>query len=295
MSNEYERDIAQDLRSLQATLSTLWWKFFDLVAVLAWRKMLLLCGLAFFVAIIFRFPTVVFLAIIATIAMKILAGGKRRADILKGEAIKRADIEALERRLLEAQIAALQAQVEPHFLFNTLALIGQLIETNPPEAAQIHKYLVDYLRSAVPQMRAGGSSTLGSQIESLRAYLAIMRARMKERLGVVIELPPDLAEAPFPPMMLQSLVENAIKHGLEPKTEGGQIRIRAHKVNDYLHVDVADDGVGFAPNASNGIGLTNIRERLKVLYAGQAQLVVEIPPSGGTLVSLRLPYSDNHY
>jgi sensor histidine kinase YesM len=135
---------------------------------------------------------------------------------------------------MEAQMAALQAQVEPHFLFNTLALIGQLIETDPPEAARVHAHLIEYLRSTLPQMRARGGATLGKQVELSRAYLAIMQARMKERLQVRFEVPDFLGSAPFPPMMLQTLIENSIKHGLEPKIEGGTIVVRACVVDGAI-------------------------------------------------------------
>lgn len=292
MNSPTDYKIADDTRSTGATLTKFWWQFFDWVAVISWPKMLLLCFFAFIFAGILHLPSIFFLAIFATLVMKVLAGGKRRAEIAASMATERANVEALERRLLEAQIAVLQAQVEPHFLFNTLALIGQLIETDPPEAARIHQHLIAYLRSAVPQMRANGGATLGGQIELSRAYLNIMQARMKERLSVTIELPPVLQDAPFPPMMLQSVVENAIKHGLEPKVQGGQIIIRASLMDDYLIVDVVDNGAGFNLHANDGIGLANIRERLKVLYGGKAQLVIEIPPQGGTVVSFRIPH---HY
>lgn len=286
--------ITEHPRGPGATLTRFWWQFFDWVAVISWPKMVLLCLFAFVFAGMLHLPSIFFLAIFATLVMKVLAGGKRRAEIAATMATERANVEALERRLLEAQIAVLQAQVEPHFLFNTLALIGQLIETNPPEAARIHKHLIEYLRSAVPQMRAGGGATLGSQIELSRAYLNIMQARMKERLSVSIELPSVLHDVPFPPMMLQSVVENAIKHGLEPKVQGGQVIIRASLADDYLIVDVVDNGAGFNLHANDGIGLANIRERLKVLYEGKAQLLIEIPPQGGTVVSFRIPHTYSH-
>jgi sensor histidine kinase YesM len=206
------------------------------------------------------------------------------------EATVKADIATLERRLMEAQMAALQAQVEPHFLFNTLALIGQLIETDPPEAARIHAYLIEYLRSTLPQMRAAGGATLGKQVELSRAYLAIMQARMKERLAVRFAVPDFLGSAPFPPMMLQILIENAIKHGLEPKIEGGTINVRAHVDDATLHVDVCDDGVGFNLHADDGVGLANIRERLHLLYGAEAELVVEAQAGGGACASIRIPY-----
>jgi LytS/YehU family sensor histidine kinase len=276
------------IESTDTTFSKLWWNFFDRVAVVSWPKMVLLCFLAFMVVGVLDLPSIFYLAILATIVMKVLAGGKRRAEIAATAATERANLEAMERRLLEARVAVLQAQVEPHFLFNTLALIGQYIETDPPEAARIHQHLIEYLRAAVPQIRATGGTTLLEQINLSRAYLNIMRARMKERLQVTIEIPPALNNAAFPQMMLQSLVENAIKHGLEPKIEGGQIKITARSIAGEIIVEVVDDGVGFNLHANDGIGLANIRERLKILYGGKAQLVIEIQPQG-TVVSLHLP------
>jgi LytS/YehU family sensor histidine kinase len=227
-----------------------------------------------------------------SIATKILAGGKYKAELKAKAATTRADVEALERRLLEAQMAALQAQIEPHFLFNTLALIGQLIETNPQQAAGIHAALIQYLRAAMPQMREKGGGKLGQQVDLSRAYLKIMQARMGERLRVSVDLPEELSYAAFPSMMLQTLVENAIKHGLEPKLAGGYVAIKASKIDQDLLVEVSDDGIGFDLHADDGIGLSNIRERLKILYGSKAQLIVEAPADGGARVSIRLPYSN---
>jgi sensor histidine kinase YesM len=187
-------------------------------------------------------------------------------------------------------MAALQAQVEPHFLFNTLALIGQLIETDPKEAARVHAHLIDYLRSTLPQMRQRGGATLGRQVELSRAYLAIMQARMKERLEIRFDVPDFLDSAPFPPMMLQTLIENAIKHGLEPKIEGGTVAVRALVVGADLHVEVCDDGVGIDPHADDGVGLANIRERLQLLYGAEAALDISTPLGGGACATIRLPY-----
>jgi hypothetical protein len=187
-------------------------------------------------------------------------------------------------------MAALQAQVEPHFLFNTLALIGQLIETDPPEAARVHAHLIEYLRSTLPQMRARDGGTLGKQVELSRAYLAIMQARMKERLQVRFEVPMYLHSAPFPPMMLQTLIENSIKHGLEPKIEGGTVTVRAFVAGAILHVEVCDDGAGIDLHADEGVGLANIRERLRLLYGDQAELIMHALPDGGACATIRLPY-----
>jgi LytS/YehU family sensor histidine kinase len=268
----------------------LWWRFFDWLAVVEWRQLYLTWFLVFaFGAIIsLTEPAVWFIMI--SFGVKVLAGGKRRAELMAKEATFKADVATLERRLTEAQMAALQAQVEPHFLFNTLALIGQLIETDPAQAARVHAHLIEYLRSTLPQMRAGGKSTLGKQVELSRAYLCIMQARMKERLAVRFEVPDFLGSAPFPPMMLQTLIENAIKHGLEPKIEGGTVEVRAKVVGATLHVDVCDDGVGIDLHADDGVGLANIRERLQLLYGSQAELVIEAPPAGGACMSIRIPY-----
>jgi sensor histidine kinase YesM len=268
----------------------LWWQFFDWLAVVEWRQLYLTWFLIFMAGIIVRTPEPAVWYIVISFGVKVLAGGKRRAELVARDATVKANVANLEKRLAEAQMAALQAQIEPHFLFNTLALISQLIETDPPEAARVHQHLIEYLRSTLPQMRAGGKSTLGKQVELSRAYLGIMQARMKERLTVRFDVPVFLGSAPFPPMMLQTLIENAIKHGLEPKVDGGTIDVRAKVVGATLHVDVCDDGAGIDLHADDGVGLANIRERLQLLYGSHAELVIEAPASGGACVSVRIPY-----
>ncbi|PWF39014.1 sensor histidine kinase [Massilia glaciei] len=277
------------LRDAKGVASDIWWRFFDWVAMVEYRQLALVW---FVVGIPFAIlnaaePAIWFIIISA--AVKGLAGGKRRAELMAKEATEQADVATLERRLLEAQMSTLQAQVEPHFLFNTLALIGQLIETDPPEAARIHTHLIAYLRSTLPQLRAVGGGTLGRQVELSRAYLAIMQARMKERLQVSFDVPESLNHVPFPPMMLQILIENAIKHGLEPKIEGGKIEVGARIEDDMMRVDVRDNGVGFNMHSDDGVGLANVRERLLLLYGGRAELVIEMPAEGGALASIRVP------
>jgi len=270
----------------------LWWRFFDWLALIEWRQLYLVWFLVFVTGLFIKLTEPAIWFILISFGVKVLAGGKRRAELLARDASTKADVANLERRLTEAQMATLQAQVEPHFLFNTLALIGQLIETDQKEAARVHGHLIEYLRASLPQMRSakGTGGTLGKQVELSRAYLAIMQARMKERLAVRVEVPDFLGSAPFPPMMLQTLIENSIKHGLEPKVAGGTITVRARVEGAILHVDVLDDGVGFNLHAGNGVGLANIRERLALLYGKNAELVIETPASGGACVSIRLPY-----
>ncbi|MYM21800.1 sensor histidine kinase [Duganella sp. FT135W] len=280
------------IREIGETAVSLWWHFFDWLAQVEWRKLLIIWLLLLIMsASLFHITEQAWGFILLSLALKVLAGGKRKAELEARHASSHADEESIERRVVEARMAALQAQVEPHFLFNTLALIGQLIETDPPQAARIHQNLIDYLRATLPQMRAKGAGTLGRQIEMSRAYLAIMQARMRSRLAVSIDVPDDMASATFPVMMLQILIENAIKHGLEPKIEGGRIDIRAAVDGQMLQVDVLDDGVGFNPFSSDGVGLANVRERLRIQYGNRAQLVIEAPLTGGTRASIRVPYA----
>ncbi len=278
------------LRDVFREASVLWWRFFDWLAVVEWRQLALTWFLAFMVCAPLNMPEPAFWYMIVSFGVKVLAGGKRKAELMAKEATVQANVATLERRLMEARMAALQAQVEPHFLFNTLALIGQLIETDPKEAARVHAHLIEYLRSTLPQMRARDGGTLGKQVELSKAYLSIMQARMKERLNVRFEVPDFLGSAPFPPMMLQTLIENSIKHGLEPKIAGGTVTVRAYVDGVTLHVEVCDDGVGIDPHADDGIGLANIRERLQLLYGANAELVIQMPPSGGACALIKLPY-----
>src|SRR4030095_6250078 len=216
----------------------------------------------------------VFLLIVASVIIKVVAGGKRRAELTANEATRRAETEQLERSVLEARMEALQAQIEPHFLFNTLGSIDQLIQTDPPRASKMQQSLIRYLRSAMPQMRDSSRPALGQQVDLSLAFLDIMTIRMEERLQTTVNVPEGLRSALFPSMMLQTLVENAIKHGLEPKAEGGRIEIGAEIVDGQLAVHVVDTGVGFMPKAEGGVGLANVRERLKVLYDGRAELIL---------------------
>lgn len=278
------------VRDAASEASALWWRFFDWLAMIEWRQLYITWFLVFVVGLFLNLEEPAIWFILISFGVKVLAGGKRRAELMAKEAATQANVATLERRLMEAKMAALQAQVEPHFLFNTLALIGQLIETDPKEAARVHTHLIEYLRSSLPQMRSGTGGTLGKQVELSRAYLAIMQARMKERLQVRWEVPDFLGSAPFPTMMLQTLIENSIKHGLEPKVAGGTIVVKAYVEVATLHVDVCDDGVGIDLHAGEGVGLANIRERLALLYGKDAELVIETPPQGGACASIRLPY-----
>jgi sensor histidine kinase YesM len=280
-----------NLRDALGELTIVWWRFVDWLALVEWRQLVIIWLLAVLFMGFLHTPEPAVWFVFISFGVKVLAGGKRKAEIEARQAGVKANVANLEKQLMQAQMAALQAQVEPHFLFNTLALIGQLIETDPPEAARVHAHLIDYLRATLPQLRTRGGGTLGKQCDMVRAYLAIMQARMKERLQVQFIVPTFLESAPFPPMMLQSLAENAIKHGLEPKIAGGVITVRAQVVEATLVVDVCDNGIGINLHAPDGVGLANIRERLQLLYGEAAELVIEAQAAGGCCASIRLPYA----
>ena len=282
--------IKQTFRDLWRAMVELWWRFFDWLAVVSWKTLLVVFALGLLLAAMLNRPDPFFLFIIVSSIIKVVAGGKRRAELTATQATQRAETEQLERTVLEARMEALQAQIEPHFLFNTLGSIDQLIQTDPPRASRMQKSLIRYLRSAMPQMRDGGRPSLGQQVGLSTAFLEIMAVRMEERLEAVINVPEGLKSAVFPSMMLQTLVENAIKHGLEPRAGGGRLEIRAEIADGQLAVHVIDNGVGFMPKSDDGVGLANIRERLKALYHGRAELIISVPAAGGTCATIKVPY-----
>jgi signal transduction histidine kinase len=233
--------------------------------------------------------------ILFSIIVKASYKGKVQAEAKAAQATEVAESESLKRQVVEARMAAMQAQVEPHFLFNTLASIEHLIETDPARAGKMQRNLIALLRATMPTMReANAQSTrdLGRELAVIRPYLEILKVRMEERLQTEVTVSDGLLSAEFPPMMLQSLVENAIKHGLEPKADGGKLTVSAEIVHGSLAVTVADTGMGFGQSATagTGIGLSNIRERLALLYGSKASLTVTEPSGGGTAVTITVPY-----
>jgi hypothetical protein len=236
--------------------------------------------------------------IIASAILKFTYKGRLQAEVQARKASATAEAESLKRQVVEARMAAMQAQVEPHFLFNTLASIDHLIETDPARASQMQKNLIALLRASMPTMReasgngSSGVRDLGRELAVIRPYLEILKVRMEERLTTEIAVPDGLLSAEFPPMMIQTLVENAIKHGLEPKAEGGHLRLAAEIVHGKLQVTVADTGLGFgkASTAGTGVGLANIRERLQLLYGSRATLTVAENHPSGTVVTVTVPY-----
>jgi hypothetical protein len=243
------------------------------------------------------FRSFVFLLILALFATKALVGGKKRAEAETLTANAAAERESMQRQLSEARMQMMQAQVEPHFLFNTLASVEYLIETNPPRASAMQRSLIQYLRAVLPQMRDNVVVTnLGREVDMVKAYLNLLKMRMEERLTVDMQIPDSLRDAAFPPMMLQSTVENAIKHGLECKPEGGTLQVRAEVAHNRLRVVVTDDGVGFGvmPSDGTGLGLPTIRERLKLLFGDQGNLHIATNSPCGVIATIEVPYSQSH-
>lgn len=197
-----------------------------------------------------------------------------------------------QREATESQLRLLQAQLEPHMLFNTLANLRVLIMLDPPRAQAMLDRLIAFLRATLDASRAGRHA-LSAEFARLADYLALMQVRMGERLQVRLDLPDELAALPVPPLLLQPLVENSIQHGLEPRVEGGRVEIRAAREGAHLLLHVRDTGLGLdtAPHAGSHFGLQQVRERLATLYGGRASL--ELCPArdaeGGTLATVRLP------
>ena len=214
---------------------------------------------------------------------------KERAATLRERQLS---MQRLETRMVEARVAVMQAQVEPHFLFNTLAHVKRLCHTDPALARRMLESFCDYLRVALPQMR-GNAATLGSELALAEAYLEIQRIRMGQRLNVEVAVPATLRGLPFPPMMLMSLVENAVKHGLSPLVEGGSIRIDAVARNRTLHVSVADTGQGFTKSSGAGIGLANISSRLESIYASAGALSLAPNAPRGAVATITLPAAES--
>ena len=196
---------------------------------------------------------------------------------------------ATEKELTVARLNLLHAQVEPHFLYNTLASAQLLARSDPPRAEEMLGHLIQYLRHSLPRAD-DESSTLGIELERALAYLEIMKIRMGPRLQVQVDVPRELRDTPLPAMMLQTLVENAIKHGLEPRTAGGTVWIRARRNDGDVAITVADDGDGFSTkSAGTGIGLKNVRERLRLMHGQDAALAVVANFPTGVAATISVP------
>jgi signal transduction histidine kinase len=198
--------------------------------------------------------------------------------------------EQLEKTALQARLSALQAQVEPHFLYNTLANLRHLVRTDSGRALELLDHMVDYFHVAMPGLRAS-ASTVDRELQLASSYLSIMKTRMGARFSFEVAMAPDTAGLPAPPAMLISLVENAIKHGVEPVPGAVHVGVSARRECDTLILQVSDNGGGLAEQPGQGMGLANIHERLRLLFGEAASLVIEPAAPRGVCSSITLPIS----
>ncbi|OQX18593.1 MAG: hypothetical protein BWK76_07085 [Desulfobulbaceae bacterium A2] len=203
---------------------------------------------------------------------------------------KRLEVAERERRELAAHLKLLQAQIEPHFLFNTLANVASLIELDPGQARRLLERLISWLRLALTRARSERAS-LGDELILLESWLQILSLRFGSRLSWSIDAPPATRQLGFPPMLLQPLVENAVRHGIEPKLGGGRLDITVRQRRDRLILEVRDNGVGLSSVAPHGAGtgLDNVRARLAALYGEQAGLTITSNAAGGVSATLEIP------
>lgn len=197
-----------------------------------------------------------------------------------------------EKRDSDVRLGVLQAQVEPHFLFNTLASVRALVRRDPGLAERTLDALVTHLRATIPKLRegeAGLHSTLGQQLDICASYLEVMRLRTGDRLSFHIHVDPALRALPYPPLLLLTLVENAVKHGIEPKPGPGRIDLRVTCQGDRLLVGVADDGLGLKPGIGGGMGLANVRAQLETRFGPHATLRLSSRDGAGTLAEISSP------
>jgi signal transduction histidine kinase len=234
---------------------------------------------------VYVWPRYLLIAALLTVVVEL-----HRRERFNIGAAQQAEIDnaSLERELAAAQLQALHAQIEPHFLFNTLANVRRLYDEDRAGGRKMLEMLMRYIEVALPDMR-GGRSTLAREAELIEAYLHIQRVRMGPRLAFAIDIPRALGDLGIPPMMLLTLVENAIKHGLTPSPEGGRIRVAAHVGDEQVVLTVADTGVGFGSGSGTGIGLANISARLASQFGDRAELLLENNELGGATASIVLP------
>ena len=230
---------------------------------------------------------VLVLAIAAAVGYFFFSKARLRAT---GELIQQERIQRLssEKEALEANLRLLQAQIEPHFLFNTLSNVLSLIDTDPAKGKAMLSDLIRYLRTSLSRTRPD-TTTLGQEMEMIKSYLSIQKVRMGERLTFAIDFPESLSERPLPPMLLQPLVENAVKHGLEPRVEGGKISVEASENGEVVRVTIADTGEGFSAYEQTGIGLANVRERIRLIYGDRGRLLLEENTPHGVKAIIEVP------
>ena len=240
-----------------------------------------------------RFGMIIFTLLGTLLMVVLMVNRKRVRQAQEAQAASRLRAEIIERQALQAQLRLLQAQIEPHMLFNTLANLQGLIAIDPDRASDMLDQLIQYLRATLNVSRSE-STTLEQEFGAMQAYLSLMGVRMGERLAYRLALPPELRNVRLPTMLLQPLVENAIVHGLEPKVDGGEIVISASTCADGIAIEVHDTGLGLGAShdrgrSGGGVGVSTTRERLQVLYGARAAITLEPAAPQGTLVRLSFP------
>jgi len=207
---------------------------------------------------------------------------RRRLHLARLERIE------IDKQTAEARLQLLQAQIEPHFLFNSLASVKRLYEKEAGEGRSLLRNLGAYLRTAISRARLR-EAPLGEEIALAESYLAIFKVRMGARLQVRIDVPQDIRPALIPPLMVGTLVENAIKHGIGPRASGGTVSLTARRAGAFVEVAVQDDGVGFRTRSGHGVGLGNIRSRLQTGFGASGTLELAANPGGGVTATIRIP------
>jgi sensor histidine kinase YesM len=240
----------------------------------------------------------VFMSVLVSLfAVTFLWSKSKIAQVEAQREKEKARVAEIEKRALQAQLQLLQAQIEPHMLFNTLANLQGLMAIDVARAQHMLEQLIRYLRASLQLSRVQHTS-LAHEFGLLEAYLALIAVRLGKRLRYTIDLPDDLAQQTIAPMLLQPLVENAIKHGLEPKVLGGEIHVLARREGELMHLIVRDTGLGLPPDydpeqvsidQQSGVGNANIRERLLALYGEQGKLILEKNVPEGVIAHLYIP------
>ena len=233
-------------------------------------------------------PMLVVSLVISVVLSVIFFWRERAAVSAAALAREREKGERIEREAALANLRALQAQIEPHFLFNTLANVTSLVDPDPAKAKRMLESFNRFLRASLAATRME-KTTLAAEGEMIGAFLDVLQVRMGGRLRYRVDVAPGLGAFELPPMLLQPVVENAIHHGLEPKVDGGEVAVAARREGADVVIEVRDTGVGFAPVTRGGLGLTNVRDRLRLLYAERASLTIGENAPSGAVVTLRLP------
>ena len=230
----------------------------------------------------------VFVSVLAGIIVPYIYYHLRLRETKEEAEKERVNRVTIEKEALEAKLRLLHAQIEPHFLFNTLSNILSLIDTAPEKAKNMLMDFNLYLRTSLATTRPE-MTTLDEEADTIKAYLNIQKIRLGERLRYSIDIPETLQYQPLPPMLLQPLVENAVKHGLEPKVDGGNINVTAIENNGHMRITVADTGKGFSSYNSSGVGISNVKERIKLIYGDKGKFSLEENYPNGAKAIIEVP------